>query len=231
MRFSIANIIKLVFPVIFNLIFFLFVAIDGTLAQWSAWLFINVAYAAFIYTLKDQVKERLSVLNFTIYAIGLGYFFIALIVGVLFMAVFKTAGVVSCIVQLILLGVFVVVALGSKLANISTEHSIEQQRKQGLFIQSLLQGVNGCIAILPSKVTSGMDSSCESALRQLAQALEISPLQSSIAVVQIEQELQANLLKLQQAVAAGKVEQVSSLAQQMILQINQRNSLLEGTGV
>ena len=223
---QLSSIIKLVFPVIFNLIFFLFVATESTSAQWSSWFFINLAYAAFIYSLRDQVKDRLSVLSFSLYAIGLFYFFAALLVGVAFMMIFKTAMAASCIVQLILLGLFVVTFLGSKLANTSTEQSIAEQRQQGLFIQGMLATVNSCLDLAKTHTPDGV-----SALRQLAEAIEISPLQSNATVGQLEQELQATLHHLQQAVAASDTQNVTSLAQQALLQIKQRNALLENSGV
>ena len=54
---------------------------------------------------------------------------------------------------------------------------------------------------------------------------------SNATVGQLEQELQATLHHLQLAVAASDTQNVTSLAQQALLQIKQRNALLENSGV
>ena len=68
-------------------------------------------------------------------------------------------------------------------------------------------------------------------LQDLEQALEVSPLVSTAAVAALEQELRANLSKLKQAVAAQDHKQAQQLAATMLLQVKQRNAMLEATGV
>ena len=215
-----ALILTLVFPVIFNLAFFLVLGMGATTSQWLSWAAINVSYGAFMWTLREQVKANLSVLRFTVYVIGAAYWVIELVVGLVFMLVLSQSPMLSGIVQLVLLGLFVVVLLSSKMANVSTEQSLERQRAQGLFLQELRSGVSAC--------HSHMNLA---ALGELEQALEVSPLASTPAVAALEQELRANLSKLQQAVAAHDQGKSEQLAATMLLQVKQRNAMLEGHGV
>lgn len=215
-----ALLLKLVFPVVFNLCFFLVLGLTGTSAQWCSWLFINIAYGAFLYTLRAPIKERLSVLSFTLYLVGLLYFGAALVVGLVFMVLLTGSLMGAAVSQIVLLGLFIVVLVSSQLANHSTEQSLAAQRAQGQFLLLLQSGVNACLdrADLPE-------------LRQLAAALEVSPLQSGAAVAPIEQALMAQLTQLQGAVAAQDSAQATTLAAQMLMQLKQRNALLEGSGV
>lgn len=215
-----ATLLKLVFPVVFNLCFFLVLGLAGTSAQWCSWLFINIAYGAFMYTLREPIKERLSVLSFTLYLVGLIYFGAALVVGLVFMVLLTGSVMGAAVSQIVLLGLFIVVLVSSQLANHSTEQSLAAQRAQGQFLLLLQSGVNACLdrADLPE-------------LRHLATALEVSPLQSSAAVAPIEQELLAQLNQLQAAVAAQDSAQATTLAAQMLMQLKQRNALLQGSGV
>lgn len=215
-----ALILKLVFPVIFNLAFFLALGFTATTSQWLSWAAINVSYGAFLWTLREPVKANLSVLRFSLYLIGACYWVVELVVGLVFMLLLAHSPMLAGIVQLVLFGLFLVVLLSSKMANVSTEQSLERQRTQGQFLQGLRSGVSACYSQM--NLTE---------LQDLEQALEVSPLVSTAAVAALEQELRANLSKLKQAVAAQDHKQARQLAATMLLQVKQRNAMLEATGV
>lgn len=215
-----ALILKLVFPVIFNLAFFLALGFTATTSQWLSWAAINVSYGAFLWTLREPVKANLSVLRFSLYLIGACYWVVELVVGLVFMLLLAHSPMLAGIVQLVLFGLFLVVLLSSKMANVSTEQSLERQRTQGQFLQGLRSGVSACYSQM---------NLIE--LQDLEQALEVSPLVSTAAVAALEQELRANLSKLKQAVAAQDHKQAQQLAATMLLQVKQRNAMLEATGV
>ena len=206
-----ALILKLVFPVIFNLAFFLVLGFTATSSQWLSWLAINVSYGAFLWTLREPVKANLSVLRFSLYLIG---------ACLVFMLLLAHSPMLAGIVQLVLFGLFLVVLLSSRMANDSTEKSLSRQRAQGQFLQGLRSGVSACYSQM--NLTE---------LQDLEQALEVSPLVSTAAVAALEQELRANLSKLKQAVAAQDHKQAQQLAATMLLQVKQRNAMLEATGV
>lgn len=215
-----ALILKLVFPVIFNLAFFLALGFTATTSQWLSWAAINVSYGAFLWTLREPVKANLSVLRFSLYLIGACYWVVELVVGLVFMLLLAHSPMLAGIVQLVLFGLFLVVLLSSKMANVSTEQSLERQRTQGQFLQGLRSGVSACYSQM--NLTE---------LQDLEQALEVSPLVSTAAVAALEQELRANLSKLKQAVATQDHKQAQQLAATMLLQVKQRNAMLEATGV
>lgn len=215
-----ALILKLVFPVIFNLAFFLALGFTATTSQWLSWAAINVSYGAFLWTLREPVKANLSVLRFSLYLIGACYWVVELVVGLVFMLLLAHSPMLAGIVQLVLFGLFLVVLLSSKMANVSTEQSLERQRTQGQFLQGLRSSVSACYSQM--NLTE---------LQDLEQALEVSPLVSTAAVAALEQELRANLSKLKQAVAAQDHKQARQLAATMLLQVKQRNAMLEATGV
>lgn len=215
-----ALILKLVFPVIFNLAFFLALGFTATTSQWLSWAAINVSYGAFLWTLREPVKANLSVLRFSLYLIGACYWVVELVVGLVFMLLLAHSPMLAGIVQLVLFGLFLVVLLSSKMANVSTEQSLERQRTQGQFLQGLRSGVSACYSQM--NLTE---------LQDLEQALEVSPLVSTAAVAALEQELRANLSKLKQAVAAQDHKQAQQLAATMLQQVKQRNAMLEATGV
>ena len=215
-----ALILKLVFPVIFNLAFFLALGFTATTSQWLSWAAINVSYGAFLWTLREPVKANLSVLRFSLYLIGACYWVVELVVGLVFMLLLAHSPMLAGIVQLVLFGLFLVVLLSSKMANVSTEQSLERQRTQGQFLQGLRSGVSACYSQM--NLTE---------LQDLEQALEVSPLVSTAAVAALEQELRANLSKLKQAVAAQDHKQSQQLAATMLQQVKQRNAMLEATGV
>ena len=118
-----ALILKLVFPVIFNLAFFLALGFTATTSQWLSWAAINVSYGAFLWTLCEPVKANLSVLRFSLYLIGACYWVVELVVGLVFMLLLANSPMLAGIVQLVLFGLFLVVLLSSKMANVSTEQS------------------------------------------------------------------------------------------------------------
>ena len=204
-----ALILKLVFPVIFNLAFLLVLGTSATASQLLSWFAINVSYGAFLFTLREPVKANLSVLRFSLYLIGL-----------VFMLLLAHSPMLAGIVQLVLFGLFLVVLLSSKMANVSTEQSLERQRTQGQFLMELRSGVSAC--------HSQMDLTV---LTQLEQALEVSPLASTPEVASLELHLKSNLAKLQKEVAAHDKARSTQIAETMLQQLKQRNAMLEGSGV
>lgn len=215
-----ALILKLVFPVIFNLAFFLALGFTATTSQWLSWAAINVSYGAFLWTLCEPVKANLSVLRFSLYLIGACYWVVELVVGLVFMLLLANSPMLAGIVQLVLFGLFLVVLLSSKMANVSTEQSLERQRTQGQFLMELRSGVSAC--------HSQMDSAV---LGELEQALEVSPLASTPEVASLEQMLRNNLKGLQHVVAAKDRARTDQIAATMLQQLKQRNVMLEGSGV
>ena len=139
-----ALILKLVFPVIFNLAFLLVLGTSATASQLLSWFAINVSYGAFLFTLREPVKANLSVLRFSLYLIGALYWVVELVVGLVFMLLLAHSPMLAGIVQLVLFGLFLVVLLSSKMANVSTEQSLERQRTQGQFLMELRSGVSAC---------------------------------------------------------------------------------------
>lgn len=215
-----ALILKLVFPVIFNLAFLLVLGTSATASQLLSWFAINVSYGAFLFTLREPVKANLSVLRFSLYLIGALYWVVELVVGLVFMLLLAHSPMLAGIVQLVLFGLFLVVLLSSKMANVSTEQSLERQRTQGQFLLELRSGVSAC--------HSQMDLTV---LTQLEQALEVSPLASTPEVASLEQMLRNNLKGLQHVVAAKDRARTDQIAATMLQQLKQRNAMLEGSGV
>ena len=97
-----ALILKLVFPVIFNLAFLLVLGTSATASQLLSWFAINVSYGAFLFTLREPVKANLSVLRFSLYLIGAVYWVVELVVGLVFMILLSQSPMLAGVVQLVL---------------------------------------------------------------------------------------------------------------------------------
>ena len=215
-----ALILKLVFPVIFNLAFLLVLGTSATASQLLSWFAINVSYGAFLFTLREPVKANLSVLRFSLYLIGALYWVVELVVGLVFMILLSQSPMLAGVVQLVLFGLFMVVLLSSKMANVSTEQSLERQRNFSLFLQGIRRGVSDCRSQMNSAV-----------LGELEQALEVSPLVTTPEVASLEQRLRNNLKGLQHVVAAKDRARTDQIAATMLQLLKQRNAMLEGSGV
>lgn len=215
-----ALILKLVFPVIFNLAFLLVLGTSATASQLLSWFAINVSYGAFLFTLREPVKANLSVLRFSLYLIGAVYWVVELVVGLVFMILLSQSPMLAGVVQLVLFGLFMVVLLSSKMANVSTEQSLERQRNFSLFLQGIRRGVSDCRSQMNSAV-----------LGELEQALEVSPLVTTPEVASLEQRLRNNLKGLQHVVAAKDRARTDQIAATMLQLLKQRNAMLEGSGV
>ena len=215
-----ALILKLVFPVIFNLAFLLVLGTSATASQLLSWFAINVSYGAFLFTLREPVKANLSVLRFSLYLIGAVYWVVELVVGLVFMILLSQSPMLAGVVQLVLFGLFMVVLLSSKMANVSTEQSLERQRNFSLFLHGIRRGVSDCRSQMNSAV-----------LGELEQALEVSPLVTTPEVASLEQRLRNNLKGLQHVVAAKDRARTDQIAATMLQLLKQRNAMLEGSGV
>ena len=111
-----------VFLLAFNLIFFLFK--EGSLpgSVRCSYAFIHVAYAGFLLTRFLEEDHQEASLKLSTRAIGLGYFIIAFLVGLVVIFIAPESAKVPLTIQIILLAIFIVLLV----VNIVNNNKIQQ---------------------------------------------------------------------------------------------------------
>ncbi|ULQ58657.1 hypothetical protein K7I13_08790 [Brucepastera parasyntrophica] len=128
-------ILDLIFIILFNAFYFVFVYQKATAASWVSYAFIHFSYLMLIFTPFFITKSKnTDIFGFSLYTISSLYFLIELITGIVF--IFNTINYIySLIVQLCLAGLYGILLLSHMIANEHTATSTEERISQINFVK------------------------------------------------------------------------------------------------
>ena len=120
---------KLIFIVVFNILFFVIIGIENNSSVWLSYGFIHFAYFMLILTEK-LIRDGISmaIFRFSLYSISTTYFFIQLVTGIVFILISPERYTITLLVQLCLAGIYGIIFIAHMVANERTANA-EKDRK------------------------------------------------------------------------------------------------------
>lgn len=218
MNKKILLIINNVIPVvIFNIIFFITRGIDNQASVWLSYIFIHIAYGAFVFSplLNDQSKQNHGSL-FTNTIISLTYCIVQFIVGSIFIILSLESINICLYVQLPLLGIYIILIICNILFNQKSQ-SNEIQRGQEINF------INECNLKLSLIISKSNDKSIISQLTKAKELIEASPSKSYPEVKEIETEV----LKIIDELDSAEIDNIESIIKKLIIAVNKRNATIK----
>jgi hypothetical protein len=211
-----------VFVVIFNACFYLIGGVEHPLSVWLSYIFIHLSYLLCIISprlaRKDAPLPRIVRLPLESGAVI--YFFLELIIGVVFILARPQDAVPAFLIQLIVLGVFILYAAVILLANAQTATSVAQHKAEVDFVKVNASNLHSLLG----RVTD------DSAKRQLEAAyddLRVSPSGSDASVAEIEAQIAQMVDMLYNQAHILTPEQLSEHLARLRTLIAERNSRLQ----
>ena len=137
--------LDLVFLVVFNMVFFIAGGIYHPASVWISYGFIHFAYMMLLATSFFIRKSSNAVIfRFSLYAISSMYFFVAFIVGIVFVIMHPESYKASLIIQVVIAGGDAIILLSNMLANENTAESIERHEVELQYVKrssAMLKGI------------------------------------------------------------------------------------------
>lgn len=217
------SVIWAVFLALFNIIAFVFVGWIGiekyTPSFWSGYIFITVTFIGQIicayYALKDT-DLRKTFYNISLITTSYTGLILSFVFGGLCMIISQLpywVGIILCAVVL----AFNIIAVIKASAAIDIVSDIDEKVKENtLFIKSLTVDAENLVLRAKSE-------NDKAECKKVYEAVRYSDPMSNSALASIESEITIKFAKLADAVAVDKFEEIPSLADEVIILLNERN--------
>lgn len=138
--------LSLIFILLFNFLLFLYRPFhEVTVIEWCSYAFIHGAYVVMLSTLFCSGRDkRLTLLSLTQAYLGILYFIVAFITGLIFILIRPEVILFGVAIQSIVAALFIALLLGNSWAGDHTEESIKAQQKS----TGLLRGLASDLSML-----------------------------------------------------------------------------------
>ena len=214
-------ILDLVFLVIFNAIFFMVSGFNHKESVWISYGFIHFAYIMLLITpMLIKRGKSTAVFSFSLYSVSLMYFFIELVAGVMFILIKPDSYKAALLIQLVIAGLYAVALISNMVVNESTADAEEIRSHQIDFVKK-------ASAQLKSLLDSISEKEVKKKVEKVCDMLYLSPVKSHPSLEQTETCILMSINELGCAVSEGSKEQIVSLANTLLVAVNERNRQLK----
>lgn len=220
-NFMIRSILMLLFLIVFNALFFVLCGTENVTSVWISYGFINLAYVTILCLPLFKTKGQASFyLSSTLYAQGITYFVVELVVGIAFIIWKLEPPVLPIVVQTVIWLIFMILILSNALANNYTAKTLED-RAQNLSVYQNNRmnlkrlGVWTNNTEIKKLIITCCDKLDASSSRQTNESKDVD--------CQIEQ----NILLLKQLLQSGDDAQSMKIAEHLLKLIEERKIMLK----
>ncbi|MDR1014408.1 MAG: hypothetical protein LBL86_05445 [Coriobacteriales bacterium] len=210
-----------VFVVLFNACFFLIGGAQHPVSVWLSYAFVHLSYALAVASpsLAKGDAEQRRVIGLPVSVGATVYFFAEFVVGVICILLRAEDWTATFLIQLVLLGLFVLFAAVNLLANSKTDETVRQHRAQVDFLQ-------GNAVVLQSLLSRLQDQVLRKQMEAAYDDLRTSPARSSDAVYEIEKNIQLSIQWLRDNATTQPSETVAERIGELRTLIGNRNRSL-----
>lgn len=212
--------LDLVFLVVFNMVFFIAGGIYHPASVWISYGFIHFAYMMLLATSFFIRKSSNAVIfRFSLYAISSMYFFVAFIVGIVFVIMHPESYKASLIIQVVIAGGDAIILLSNMLANENTAESIERHEVE-------LQYVKRSSAMLKGIMDMTDNKTLKKNIEKAHDLLHSSQVKSDNSVYDYEVMVMDLIETLENNVSKNDDEAANAVLEKIIKNANERNRRL-----
>ena len=212
--------LDLVFLVVFNMVFFIAGGIYHPASVWISYGFIHFAYMMLLATSFFIRKSSNAVIfRFSLYALSSMYFFVAFIVGIVFVIMHPESYKASLIIQVVIAGGDAIILLSNMLANENTAESIERHEVE-------LQYVKRSSAMLKGIMDMTDNKTLKKNIEKAYDLLHSSQVKSDNSVYDYEVMVMDLIETLENNVSKNDDEAANAVLEKIIKNANERNRRL-----
>lgn len=212
-----------IFLVVFHIIFLVLMSDhSGEIAPgiWISYIFILVSYLAVVITvMRVTNKGKMAELSVPAMAISIAYFLAECLVAICFMLLFRESIKGCIIVNVILLGAYLIVFLTNAMADDATATQIENQRADRVYVKE-------CSADLKGIMDRTQNRTIYKKMEEAYDLIHSSPIKSNEQVMEYEIEVIRLIKVLGKNVDDGNEEEIEKTIQSIMRYAGERNRCL-----
>lgn len=210
-----------IFLIVFNIYFFLLKGFDEPTSVWISYTSIHISYLMLLITPYLVRKGSTSVdYGRPLFVITTSYFFLALIIGVVFIILSSDTYTISLLVQLTIAAIFAVLLLTNLIANEFTANNIEKHEVE-------LKYVKESSSKLDALLKQISDDSIRKKIEKAYDLVHSSQVKSSYNVKSVEQNVIAEIDNLEKALKQNNFEKIQLIVDKICNLANERNRQLK----
>lgn len=209
-------ILKSIFLVVFNVLFFAINGISEVPSIWISYGFIHFAYLMLLATSFLIRKNNLSVLNISIYGISSGYFFLELITGIVIILIAPFGWLAAMVVQVLMAALYAILLIFAIITNEATIDTDESHCQD-------LRYVKEVSLILKEMEGSQADQTLKRKLERFYDMVQSSPTISNPAVHEMEWNINRGVHKLAAEMVDMEKEELTRRVEQLYTMAEERN--------
>jgi len=210
-------VLGLIFPVVFNLMFFLAGGADRRTSVWISYGCIHFAYLMVLLTPVLIRKDKSSVVfGFTLYATSICYFLVELAVGGLFILIPWFGTKTTVVIQSLMTGLYGVMLIAHLIANEKTADAQQARQVQIDYIKQASMRLK----LLLDRI---QDRDAQRKVERAYDALNSSPVKSYPDLERMEKDILSTIDAIDNAIAANNKATILSLADSLLRAITERN--------
>jgi len=198
--------------------------LGGTKHNTSVWIsygFIHFAYVMILLTpALTRKSQSAAVFGFTLSAISMGYFFLELIAGVIFILVAPDSYKTALLLQLCIAGFYGIILVLNLITNEHTA-AFEDERHQQV---SYIMDASAKLRVL---LANEHDRGAKRNIELIYDAVRSSPVKTYPEAAQIEHNIAQLINELEVEVSTGNGENIASLTKSLLSAIDERNTCLK----
>ena len=219
-------ILDLIFLIIFNVFFFVIGsskddALVNNVSVWMSYGFIHLAYFMLLITpFLIRKGKSAAVFGFSLYSISAVYFLIEFITGIIFIMVSPESYITALLVQLSIAGLYGIILVSNMIANEYTANSEEKRQHQ-------IDYVKGASVKLKGLLENINDKDIKKMVEKVYDAVYSSPVKSYPNFEHMESRILQSINEFENEVSTGSKEKLISLANSLLVVVNERNMRLK----
>ena len=220
-KINILNIlIKLIFLVVFNALFFILGGFEHNASVWIAYAMIQIAYLMFAFTplfIKNG-KTAVETGAPLSYVSGIN-FMIHLVIGLIFIFVAPESWKFEVVIYIIMVAVYLVVFFSICMTNARTESDVARRSVENFFIKNQSSKIKSLIG-------RASDAELNKLLETAYDNMHASPARSSGAVASIEASITTKVCELEMAIMDNRIDDAKKSCREILYFIEERKRIL-----
>jgi len=165
-------------------------------------------------------KKNITLLSLPLYTISSIYFVAQFFIGVLFILIAPAGFRFVLLTQLLLASLYAIAFITTLIANEHTSNNEEQNRQRIDFIRN-------ASAKLKTLLGNVKEKDARTKIENVYDVISTSPVKSHPDLEQIESQIFSLISELEQVISTGNKERIISLANNLLSDVNDRNTLLK----
>ncbi|MDR2546413.1 MAG: hypothetical protein LBC96_02745 [Lachnospiraceae bacterium] len=214
-------VLLLIFPVIFNIFFYVIGGTQHNTSVWISYVFVHIAYLSLIIAPKliSQGKSQ-AVFGFTLYAVTTVYFIIAFVIAVLFILIAPEKHTAALLLQLLLTAIYIAVFISNIMFNERTATAEEARQVEIAYVKDA--------AAKLKELKAGInDRNTKKAVERVYDSVYSSPVKSHPSLSQLESDILQSIDRLASLSFTANPDDIINLAKDIENMANERNSQLK----